>query len=60
MASTASPRKRNRNGRRLWWIIGGVICILMGMVALSIPAIARIEEDIQHGVIARAQPAVAD
>lgn len=33
MASTATPRKRNRSGRRLWWIVGGVVLLLAALAA---------------------------
>jgi HlyD family secretion protein len=36
MASTATPRKRTRNGRRLWWIIGGVALTIAAVVGLVV------------------------
>ncbi len=35
MASTATPRKRNRNGRRLLMIIGGVVLAILALVAAA-------------------------
>lgn len=40
MASAApTPRKRNRNGRRLWWIIGAVILAVV-IIGASVAALA--------------------
>lgn len=47
-------------GVQVWWQIGGVMCILMGLVGLIVPAIAYIERDQKHGVVTSAAPAVAD
>lgn len=32
-------------GIQVWWIIGGVACVIMGIGMLFIPAVARIEEN---------------
>lgn len=47
-------------GIQVWWQIGGIACILMGLFAFFIPAIMRIEEDMQKTMTIAPDPAAAD
>ena len=50
-------------GIQVWWVIGGVVCLLMGGIGFLIPAVMRIEEDTPPDpavVLAEALPVPAD
>ena len=32
-------------GIQIWWIIGGLACVFMGLISLFIPAVMHIEEE---------------
>jgi len=50
-------------GVRVWYVAGGALCVLMGVAALLIPAVMRLEDDNHNGrsveAVERATPGLA-
>jgi hypothetical protein len=38
-------------GIQVWWWIGGITCIVMGLAGFLIPAVLKIEEDATHSAL---------